>query len=290
MDKRFRATEPSAREAAMAMQAVAQDAGVKVTMNFNDRAFNDLSVMDDVHRENIRMHLVPVEVHLSNMRKAGHPFTLERNALTLVRDPSKLTDYSSTQEVIEQSYYPECSALVKKLTGATHVGCFGFAVRGGPDNSPAGKRQPVMNAHIDYTVDTAGAVAERIAPDHLKGTNYRFRAINVWRPIAPVERNPLAVVDGASVTRNDLFLCRLNASRSGMADSYGWNMAHSPAQRWYYAPDMTPDEALVFTLIDSVPSAVQFGGHTSFNDPNSKPDAKPRQSIEVRTIAYFATN
>ena len=272
----------------MAIQSAMQNAGVKVTMNFNDRALNELSVMDDVHRENIRMHLVPVEVYLNNMRTAGHPFTLDRHAVTLVREPSKLKDYSSTQEVIEQAYYPECSALVKKLTGATHVACFGFAVRGGPDNSPAGKRQPVMNAHIDYTVDTAGAVAERIAPDHIKGTRYGFKAINVWRPIAPVECNPLAVVDGSSVVREDLRLCRLNASRSGMADSYGWNMAYSPAQRWYYAPDMTPDEALVFILIDSVPSGVQFGGHTSFNDPNSKPNAKPRQSIEVRTIAYFA--
>ena len=47
-------------------------------------------------------------------------------------------------------------------------------------------------------------------------------------------------------------------------------------------------KALVFTLIDSDPSGAQWGGHTSFEDPNSAPDAKPRQSIEVRTIAYFA--
>jgi hypothetical protein len=64
------------------------NAGVKVSMNFNDRAFTEESVMDDVHRENIRMHLVPVEVFLNNMRTAGHTFTLQRNAVTLVRDPA----------------------------------------------------------------------------------------------------------------------------------------------------------------------------------------------------------
>jgi hypothetical protein len=271
----------------MAVEAVAQKGGVKVIMNFNDRAFTGMSVMDDVHRENIRMHLVPVDVFLNNMRTAGHPFTLERNAITLVKEPSRLSDYSSTQPVIEESYYPECAALVKKLTGAAHVRCFGFAVRGGGDDSPAGKRAPVMNAHVDYTVETAKTVAERIAPDELKGAHWRFKAINVWRPIAPVERNPLALVDGSTVTQGDLFLCRLNASRSEVAESYGWNLAYSPAQRWYYAPDMQPDEALVFTLIDSDPSAVQWGAHTSFNDPNSAPDAKSRKSIEVRTIAYF---
>jgi hypothetical protein len=260
-------------------------AAVKVSMNFNDRAFTEQSVMDDVHRENIRMHLIPVEVVLNNMRVAGHSFTLERNAVTLVREPSKLTDFSSTQQIIEQGYYPECAELVKKLTGADHVSCFGFAVRGGGDDSPAGKRKPVMNAHVDDTVRT---VAERIVPHVLKGGRYRFKAINVWRPIAPVERNPLAIVDGSTVARGDLFLCRINSSRAEIAHSYGWNLAYSAAQQWYYAPDMQPDEALVFTLIDSDPSGVQWGGHTSFDDPNSAPDAKPRQSIEVRTIAYFA--
>ena len=136
------------------MIALAQRAGVKATMNFNDRAFTEELVMDDVHRENIRMHLVPVEVFLSNMRIAGYAFTLERNAMTLVSAPSKLADFSSTQQIIEQGYYPECGELVKKLTGANHVSCFGFAVRGGGDDSPAGKRKPVMNAHVDYTVDT----------------------------------------------------------------------------------------------------------------------------------------
>ena len=270
------------------MIALAQRAGVKATMNFNDRAFTEESVMDDVHRENIRMHLVPVEVFLSNMRIAGYAFTLERNAMTLVSAPSKLADFSSTQQIIEQGYYPECGELVKKLTGADHVSCFGFAVRGGGDDLPAGKRKPVMNAHVDYTVDTVRTVAERIAPDHLKGRRYRFKAINVWRPIALVERNPLAIVDGATVTQGDLCLCRINSSRAETAQSYGWNLAYSPAQQWYYAPDMRPDEALVFTLIDSDSSGVQWGGHTSFEDPNSAPDAKPRQSIEVRTIAYFA--
>jgi hypothetical protein len=271
----------------MAIEAVAHTGSVKVTMNFNDRAFNELSIMDDVQRENIRMHLVAVEVVLNNMRTAGHPFTLERNAITLVNAPSRLSDYSSTRDVIEGAYYPECAALVKRLTGAAHAACFGFAVRGGGDDSPAGKRGPVWNAHVDYTVETARTVAERIAPDELKGARWRFKAINVWRPIEPVERNPLALVDGSTVVQGDLFLCRLNASRSEVAESFGWNLAYSPAQRWYYAPDMQPDEALVFTLVDSDPAGVQWGGHTSFHDPNSAPNAKARKSIEVRTIAYF---
>jgi hypothetical protein len=272
----------------MAAGTATQIDGVKVTMNFNDRTFTGMSVMDDAHRENIRMHLVPVEVPLDNMRAPGRSFSIERNAITLVREPSRAGECHSSQEAIERIYYSECAALVKKLTGADFVSCFGFAVRGGGDDTPAGKRAPVMNVHVDYTVETAQGVADRIAPEHLNGRKWRFKAVNVWRPLAPVERNPLALVDGSTVTKDDLFLCQLKASRSEMEDSYGWNVGYSPKQRWYYAPDMQPDEALVFTIVDSDPSAVQWGAHSSFDDPNSSANAKPRRSIEVRTIAYFA--
>jgi hypothetical protein len=97
-------------------------------------------------------------------------------------------------------------------------------LRGGSDDSPAGK--PVMNAHVDYTVDTVRTVAERIAPNHLKGGRYRFKAINAGDR-SPRGANPLAIVDGSTVTV-DLFLCRINSSRAEIAHSYRWNLAYSP--------------------------------------------------------------
>jgi hypothetical protein len=51
---------------------------------------------------------------------------------------------------------------------------------------------------------------------------------------------------------------------------------------------MQPWEALVFKLFDSKSEAVQFTAHGAFEDPDTPPDAAPRQSIEVRTIAYLA--
>ncbi|HHZ75714.1 MAG TPA: methyltransferase, partial [Rhodospirillales bacterium] len=31
----------------------------------------------------------------------------------------------------------------------------------------------------------------------------------------------------------------------------------------------------------------RFTAHTSFTDPTSPPNAKPRESIEIRTLAFF---
>ena len=54
-----------------------------------------------------------------------------------------------------------------------------------------------------------------------------------------------------------------------------------------YFDRMQPWEALVFKLFDSDAGAVQHTAHSAFEDPNTPPDAAPRQSIEVRTIAYL---
>jgi len=52
---------------------------------------------------------------------------------------------------------------------------------------------------------------------------------------------------------------------------------------------MRRDEALVFKVYDSeTDGRARFTAHTSFNDPTTPPDAPPRQSIEVRTLAFFA--
>jgi hypothetical protein len=50
---------------------------------------------------------------------------------------------------------------------------------------------------------------------------------------------------------------------------------------------MQPREALVFKLFDSNREATQLTAHSAFEDPNAPPDAAPRQSIELRTIAYL---
>ena len=113
--------------------------------------------------------------------------------------------------------------------------------------------------------------------------------MNLWRPITTVEKTPLAVCDASSVAEGDLNPSEIRGGLDDVerATMKGYNLAYNPLHRWYYVPRMRPDEILAFKLCDSDRSRMQWTGHTAFDDPTSPPDARPRQSIEIRTISFF---
>jgi hypothetical protein len=52
---------------------------------------------------------------------------------------------------------------------------------------------------------------------------------------------------------------------------------------------MCRDEALVFKCYDSMTDGrARWTAHTGFENPAARPDAPPRESIEIRTFAFFA--
>ena len=62
---------------------------------------------------------------------------------------------------------------------------------------------------------------------------------------------------------------------------------HNPGQRWFYFPDLHPDELLVFTGHDSDPARPQGVAHAAFTDPSCPAGVPPRESIDERLIAFF---
>ena len=109
--------------------------------------------------------------------------------------------------------------------------------------------------------------------------------INVWRPIrGPVRKTPLAVCDARSIGEGDLVKTNLEyADRRGEVQSLAFN----PAHRWIYFPNMQTDEALVIKCYDSDSARARFTAHGAFDDPTTPDDAEDRESIEVRTLAFF---
>jgi hypothetical protein len=114
----------------------------------------------------------------------------------------------------------------------------------------------------------------------------RFIIVNVWRSIRGTVLNaPLALCDAASLAPEDLVSVERKAKdRIGEIQQAVYN----PAHRWYYFPDMRPDEALLIKTYDSVADGrARFTIHTSFDDPNAAADAPPRESLETRCFAFF---
>jgi hypothetical protein len=148
-------------------------------------------------------------------------------------------------------------------------------------------REPVLYAHNDYTDWSAPQRVRDMLPDEADSLlAKRFAIIQVWRPIVlPVVRDPLALVDARTVSREDLLVAeRRYPDRVGQTYRIAFNARH----RWFYFPRMTRDEAVMFKVFDSeTDGRARYTPHTAFDDPSTPADAAPRQSIEVRCLAFF---
>jgi hypothetical protein len=141
--------------------------------------------------------------------------------------------------------------------------------------------------HNDYTEWSGPQRVRDLLPDEaeqlLAG---HFAIIQAWRPIRyPVETFPLALCDAQSISPNDLIVTeRRHPNRIGQTYSLGYN----PDHQWFWFPLQRREEAIVFKVYDSLKDGrARWSAHTAFDDPTTPPDARPRESIEIRTLAFF---
>jgi hypothetical protein len=244
----------------------------------------------------------PYEVTIGNARLGG-PFSLDQHGFCLARDATPITDW-------ERNYGPDtpyaaqvCQA-VTRLTAADLVVPMGGMMRDSGGTSST-VQPPAAEAHVDFTQRSAERIAERLyRRERPAGSGYRrFLAFSLWRALSPPPQDmPLALCDGRSVrddegthnTKVDVDEIptgdALFAPIAGEADmSAATIFHHSPDHRWWYFPDMTPDEVVLIKFYDSDHSCAWRCPHTGFRD-TSRPDALRRRSMEFRGIAYFSNH
>jgi hypothetical protein len=232
--------------------------------------------------------LDPHRVVIRNGRPLAKDFALERNGFRFVRHDTKVADFFDDAEV-RRTYYPEMEALVKAESGAARVVIFDHTLRTGDDAVREARkiREVVPRVHNDYTEWSAPQRVRDILPDEAEALlQRRFAIIQVWRPIRlPVESFPLAICDARSVSDDDLVISeRRYQHRVGQTYAITFN----PNHKWFWFPHMRRDEAIVFKVFDSEKDGrARWTAHSAFVDPSSPPNARPRESIEIRTMAFF---
>lgn len=220
--------------------------------------------------------------------RAAEGLGLDSSGFMLVDHPTAVRDFFESGE-LESIYYPEVIELVTRLSGAKRVVVFDHTLRSGDETEREKKRlrELVQSAHNDYTEWSGPQRVRDVLPDEAEDLlKRRFAIIQVWRAInRPIIANPLAMADARSVAPADLLVAeRHHPNRIGQT----YRLRHNPAHAWFYFPRMQRDEAIVFKVYDSQKDGrARFTPHTSFDDPSTPPDAPPRQSIEVRTLAFF---
>jgi hypothetical protein len=240
-----------------------------------------------VARNNTEREAHRVPIH--SARPVASDISLDREGFALIRHASEVRDFYDKDE-LRRVYYAEAERLIADATGASKVFIFDHTVRrrvpGVADRAAGAPRQPATSVHVDHTAKSGPQRVRDFfgdkADELLRG---RVQVINLWRPIrGPLRDAPLAVCDARTVAPDDLVPSDL-VYQNRVGETYG--VTYNPEHRWFYVPDMQPDEALLLKCYDSATDGrARFAPHTAFEDPTAPPDRLPRESIELRTLVF----
>jgi hypothetical protein len=230
----------------------------------------------------------PRRVRIHNGRREADRFSLEKNGFRFVPHRSRVADFFDEDE-IRRVYYPEIEALIKAESGALRVHVFDHTLRtdDGSLRNERKIREVVRRVHNDYTEWSGPQRVRDLLPEETeKLLARRFAIIQVWRPIRrSVESWPLAIADAQTIAPESLVVTeRHYRDRVGQTFAITYDAKH----RWYWFPHMRPDEALVFKTYESARDGrARWTAHTAFDDPSSPSGARSRESIEIRSLAFF---
>ncbi len=232
----------------------------------------------------------PHEMAIANGWPRVEQFDVDREGFELRPFPATFNGFDDAAAVADQ-FYPQVVDFVKRNTGASRVVIFDHTLR---KRLPADlsaqttvNRPAVLLVHSDYTVASGPQRVRDLLPDEAETLLQRRVAFyNVWKSLYDVvEELPLAMCDATSQSDGDLLRMELKyRERTGEI----YVMRHSPDHRWVYFPRMQADQALLLKTYDFMDDGrARFVGHAAFEDPTTPPNARRRESIEVRTMAFF---
>ena len=213
---------------------------------------------------------------------------LERNGFRFVRHDTKVADFYDEDE-IKRVYYPEMEALIKAESGAKRVVVFDHTLRTADDEMREAKkiREVVRRVHNDYTEWSAPQRVRDILPDEAEDCSSAASPSSRCGGRSAIRSRPIRSRwrMRARCRRDDMIISERRApGRIGQTYAIKYN----PAHKWFWFPRMRREEAYVFKVFDSMKDGrARWTAHTAFDDPTTPPNARPRESIEIRTMAFF---
>ncbi|SMR43160.1 unnamed protein product [Zymoseptoria tritici ST99CH_1E4] len=172
---------------------------------------------------------------------------------------------------IEKLYLPIVQRCLKKALGAKEVFIFDHMLRKRKPEfpfHPATKDtvpQPALSAHIDYTNAEVEERLRNYFGDQAEDFKKRhFQVVNIWKPlIGPLRDYPLAYCDAKSVNQ-DTDLLTVDEVFPKMVNEI-YQVLYSPNHKWYWLPDQTPEEVVIFAGYDSRKGQSVAVPHCSFD-------------------------
>ena len=192
----------------------------------------------------------------------------------------------------------------QQVQGPAHIVHGDYTLTSGPRRLRDLAMPPGVNDTLRSVLAEGETLLDRAMVDRALADGGRFAIINVWRNIdtEPVESQPLALCDGQTVEPDELVVFEIHY-RDRIGENYF--AKHAPRHGWWWYPAMTRDEALLIKQWDAAGGLARSDGargdaasggdrdpctfsfHTAFKDPATPPDARDRQSIEVRCVLLY---
>jgi len=248
-------------------------------------------------KEHIPLHNLsrsPHAVPIRSMRSLTPTLSLDVQGFEVHRLESKMK-YSDFKDnsLISTIYIDELEQHFQKALGAKQVRALDYQIRlrdatfpyfgGKPPSNP----QPSLMTHVDITrASTELMVHELYGDAAAQIMQSRFQVITVWKPLRlPVRDWPLAVCDASTVDLHDLVDMDV-LYPNYLAEN---RMVHfNENQRWYWLPDQSPDEVIVFKAVDSDRMDSSPCPHGAFPLPPKYGDHPVRESIDMRLLVMHA--
>lgn len=201
-------------------------------------------------------------------------------------------------------YQGELSEVLKELhPGVVKIEFTAFLLRGGEgENKPAAGSihldmfpdQTEYEKWVDAQDTGQNNDRERLKQDADAGKYELGLVLGLWKPrqtANPVHDYPMILCDASTIREEDVcaqyqrFPVKTPAGETTTVVNVAGSLKHAEAQRWFYYPEQTSDELLIFrhrTVAD--PYFANFHAAAKLPLPDG---AVTRQSIETRAFLFF---
>jgi hypothetical protein len=209
--------------------------------------------------------------------------TLAKNGFICVRHPMTPVDFDDGSRWQER-FLDEIMAYIRDMTGQTDVVANHAAPRSTRFKDSDGT---IDFVHNDYTGGSIGVFINELDPDRAEERlAKRFAVYNIWRMVSqPPQSRPIAVCDPTTIAIADAVPSQTYYSGERYEENF--LLRYNPAHRWYYFPDMTPDEMIIWTGYDSDPAMPSIVPHAAFDNPACTDPNAIRSNIDTRAYVFF---
>ncbi len=226
-------------------------------------------------------------LHGEGFQLVSHPSdTVDGRLDELMAPPGLLT-----QSEALRAYWAETIPLILRMSGAREVlPLHASTVRYSPALRNDKAMTPAGWPHVDYdTRESEVQLKETLELNDAQPAPFsRYVMYQCWQVLSPPPQDfPLAMCDGRTVKPGDMVPIEYHMKTPERDVIYQSSGARfSPRHDWWYFPDMTPQELLVFIGFDSALGDDFKTLHVAIAD-ETQARPVPRISLETRYFALF---